>query len=241
MSRTVDVARRVRRSGALVAHLVTEDGQAYTLHFTAETAQLSGVGWSLATIDRQGLKPLVRRKAQQPRVLTFTHSIGHLDYAEREYANPTLAVVMLAGVADSGRKVRLINTTANIETRGWWYPQLQVTIEERDTEQQIKTATLSWTLTEVIDDRPKIARTPPPPPPPPKRPAPVVKAGQPDWVVKKGDSLWKIAATRLGSGTRWPEIYNLNKARLNLKPAEIYKGLLTVWIYPGQVMKVPPR
>ena len=31
------------------------------------------------------------------------------------------------------------------------------------------------------------------------------------YTVKKGDTLWGIAASKLGSGARWQEIYNLNK------------------------------
>ena len=31
--------------------------------------------------------------------------------------------------------------------------------------------------------------------------------------VKRGDSLWKLARIHLGSGARWPEIYDLNRGR----------------------------
>ena len=37
---------------------------------------------------------------------------------------------------------------------------------------------------------------------------------QPDTVtVRRGDSLWKLARTHLGSGARWQEIYDLNRGR----------------------------
>ena len=32
--------------------------------------------------------------------------------------------------------------------------------------------------------------------------------------VERGDSLWRIAARHLGSGARWPEIYDLNRGRV---------------------------
>ena len=32
--------------------------------------------------------------------------------------------------------------------------------------------------------------------------------------VKRGDSLWRIARTHLGSGDRWPEIFDLNRGRV---------------------------
>lgn len=46
------------------------------------------------------------------------------------------------------------------------------------------------------------------------------------YTVKKGDSLWKIAATYLGNGSKYPEIATLNNIKDN-------------FIYPGQVLKLP--
>lgn len=46
------------------------------------------------------------------------------------------------------------------------------------------------------------------------------------YTVKKGDSLWKIAASLLGNGSRWPEIQKAN-------------GLSSTTIYPGQKLKIP--
>jgi len=48
------------------------------------------------------------------------------------------------------------------------------------------------------------------------------------YIVKKGDSLWGIARKELGSGARYPEIMSLN-------------GLSSTTIYPGQVLKIPPK
>lgn len=50
------------------------------------------------------------------------------------------------------------------------------------------------------------------------------------YTVKKGDSLWKIAASQLGSGSRWNEIYNLNKSVIGGNPN---------LIYPNQVFTLP--
>lgn len=36
-----------------------------------------------------------------------------------------------------------------------------------------------------------------------------------NYTVKDKDSLWKIAATYLGDGNRWPEIYELNKDKIS--------------------------
>ena len=46
------------------------------------------------------------------------------------------------------------------------------------------------------------------------------------YTVKKGDTLWNIARARLGSGSRYREIMQLN-------------GMRTDAIYPGQILKLP--
>ena len=46
------------------------------------------------------------------------------------------------------------------------------------------------------------------------------------YTVKKGDSLWRIAASLLGNGARWPEIQKAN-------------GLSNTTIHAGQVLKIP--
>ena len=43
------------------------------------------------------------------------------------------------------------------------------------------------------------------------------------YTVKKGDCLWSIAASELGDGSRWPEIYERNKAKIS-NPRLIYAG-----------------
>jgi len=46
------------------------------------------------------------------------------------------------------------------------------------------------------------------------------------YVVKSGDSLWKIAKMQLGSGSKWPSIYNIpeNKKTIGPDPNKIYPG-----------------
>jgi len=41
-----------------------------------------------------------------------------------------------------------------------------------------------------------------------------VKVSQKEYVIQKGDSLWKIAEKELGSGHRWKYLYELNKERI---------------------------
>ncbi len=49
------------------------------------------------------------------------------------------------------------------------------------------------------------------------------------YTVVKGDSLWAIAKKQLGNGSRWQEIYSLNKDKIS-NP---------ILIYPGQVFSLP--
>lgn len=48
------------------------------------------------------------------------------------------------------------------------------------------------------------------------------------YTVKKGDTLWGIAAAKLGNGSRYPEIKKLN-------------GLTSDTIVTGQVLKIPKK
>jgi nucleoid-associated protein YgaU len=48
-------------------------------------------------------------------------------------------------------------------------------------------------------------------------------------VVRKGDSLWKIAAERYGDGMRWSCLARANSGLLDAR-----------WIYPGQMLTLPP-
>ena len=50
------------------------------------------------------------------------------------------------------------------------------------------------------------------------------------YTVKKGDCLWNIAKSKLGSGARYPEIHSLNRSVIGSNPS---------LIYPGQVLLLP--
>lgn len=56
---------------------------------------------------------------------------------------------------------------------------------------------------------------------------PITKAIPKTYIVKSGDTLWKIAKLQLGNGNRYSEIATLN----NLKNPNL--------IYPGQKLKLP--
>ncbi len=50
-----------------------------------------------------------------------------------------------------------------------------------------------------------------------------VKVSEKEYVVKKGDSLWKIAEKELGSGHRWKYLYELNKDKIKT-PGKLKAG-----------------
>ncbi|MCU7380522.1 LysM peptidoglycan-binding domain-containing protein [Clostridiales Family XIII bacterium ASD5510] len=63
------------------------------------------------------------------------------------------------------------------------------------------------------------------------------------YTVKKGDCLWNIASKKLGKGSRWKEIYNLNKSTIE-KAAKKHGRKSSSnghWIYPGTKLKLPKK
>lgn len=86
--------------------------------------------------------------------------------------------------------------------------------------------------------------TPAPLPAPPlTNRSPVTRPNVTSYVVRQGDTLFDIAANVLGTGTRWPEIYTLNKTVIEkeckLRRASSYpKG----WhIFPGTRLVMPQK
>ena len=82
----------------------------------------------------------------------------------------------------------------------------------------------------------QVLRVPPAPPSPgAPSPAPTPKKTEPlrrTYVVQQGDSFYDIARQLLNDGTRWPELYELNKDEVGLDPSNLRAG---------QVLKVPRR
>lgn len=74
------------------------------------------------------------------------------------------------------------------------------------TETKVRTSSNAASSNQAASNRPDI------------KPVPKV------YVVKSGDSLWKIAKMQLGNGSRWQEIYNLNKKVIGPNPNLIRPG-----------------
>lgn len=63
------------------------------------------------------------------------------------------------------------------------------------------------------------------------------------YTIKKGDTLWGISVKYLGKGSRWKEIYNLNKAIIEETAKKHGKKSSNSghWIYPGCKIKLPKK
>lgn len=61
--------------------------------------------------------------------------------------------------------------------------------------------------------------------------------------VKKGDTLWGISKKYLGKGSRWKEIYKLNKSIIEKTAKKHGKKSSDGghWIYPGTKLKLPKK
>ena len=62
-----------------------------------------------------------------------------------------------------------------------------------------------------------------------------------DTTTAPADTLWDIARVKLGNGTKWQSIYNLNKATIEAAAKKHGRSSSSNgwWIYPGTVLKLP--
>ncbi len=133
--------------------------------------------------------------------------------------NPIQAVFKLDSWRKAGAPLRLIITQSPVNTLVIM-PNLDYTIKGGETGdiyynvsfrswQEIKVSNLSFDAVNSNSNQYKRPDT---------KPIPKV------YVVKQGDSLWKIAKIMLGSGSRWKDIYNNNTKTIGKNPNLIYAG-----------------
>ncbi len=65
------------------------------------------------------------------------------------------------------------------------------------------------------------------------------KSSAKSYIVKKGDSLMTIAKKQLGNGSRWKEIYKLNKSTIETRAKKKGKPGNGQWVFPGEKLKLP--
>ena len=61
------------------------------------------------------------------------------------------------------------------------------------------------------------------------------------YTVVSGDTLWGIAAKKLGGGSKWPSIYDANVSTIEAEAKKHGKASSDHghWIYPGEVLTIP--
>lgn len=200
--------------------VTTDDGKRYSLYSSPSQFEFGEVA-RFGSIEREGMKSITRNIGDGLKTLAFTHTIGSLDYKQ----SIEHVVAPLTRLAKEGKRVRFVGGSTEYEQGVWWnIKSLPVSTQQRASDNRASRVSLSWSLEEAVDVIANIVRVIPSPPPPAPAPAAVRQHR-----VVPGDTLWDIAARYLGSGPRWPEIFNLNAAQIR-NPH---------WIFPGQVFKIP--
>jgi nucleoid-associated protein YgaU len=196
--------------------LYTSDGGS-TPMFRAPTGFTYKEVPAFGKIEREGRKTITRVTAPGLKGVSFTQTVAHED--------PTKSIEDIMGrflhCAAAGLRVRFTGC-AGLESGIWWnIIDMSADITQRTPQNKPSRATLSWSLEEAVDVVKPMIRPTPPKPAPAARP---VASAARTYRVVGGDSLYSIAARRLGNGARWPEIFNLNRTLLRGNPNRIYVG-----------------
>jgi LysM repeat protein len=192
------------------AYIQSETGARFLLPYAPRETEHGGDADEWATIPRSGRKPLVRRNGAGLRTLQFSFLLG----TSSPDSSVEVSIVTLRTVVGNADKVLFSH---GILERGWWRViDLKVApLMRQEGTNQVTRATVSISLIEAYDVRPRIGQTSTRPnPKPPSKSKP--KASSPGYryvTVKRGDSLWEFAVKYLGSGSRWREIARLNGIR----------------------------
>jgi nucleoid-associated protein YgaU len=129
--------------------------------------------------------------------------------------------------------------TAKPSTRGTIKPTARPTIKPttkptaKPTAKPVSKPTFKPTAKPAVTVTPTPARPPQAAPAPQREPQVRRPAATPGgrYVVKRGDTLWDIAAVTLGNPAKWPSLYEANRGTLT-RPS---------LIHPGQTLVIPAR
>lgn len=221
------LVRRPSRSEAM--NVVTSGGRTYSMESTPPVFSYAQAA-VLGTIEREGRRALTRATGPGLRTLSFTHTVGSMNWK----VDIEQVAKRFTKMAADGERVRFSGGSSAFEAPCWWMiEECSVSVIQRATNNHPSRLELSWQLVEAVDVDIRVMKRPtkPKPKPPTKRPTPVRNPPYRTHRVVRGDTLWWISHRYLGKATRWREIYRLNRKKIK-NPH---------WIYPGQVFKIPRR
>lgn len=191
-------------------HFVLSTGKTYRVDRLPQTIQFSELA-ILGQVERQGRKSITRRLGPGLKTLSFTQVVGNRNNSRDWDCESDLNSMLY--LARAGHRFRISGAASRLEQTTWWSPVgCTVTVTHRTKHNKATRAEVEWELQEWVGD-PKAAKKKPAPP---KKGRPAASTGSKTtartYVVRSGDSLWRISAKLLGAGHRWREIYNLNKS-----------------------------
>lgn len=206
------------------------NGRSIRLDRLPQSVQFSELA-VLGQIERQGRKTITRRTGPGLKTLAFTQVVGNRNASRDWDCESDLQAALYP--ARSGHRFRISGAASRLEQTTWWVAvEATVTVTHRTpTGNRATRAEIEWSLQEWVGDpvtaKPKPAPVKTTTPTASKTPATTART----YTVRSGDSLWKISARLLGRGTRWREIYNLNRS--TIKNPNV--------IRPGMKLKVPRK
>lgn len=207
-SKTITVYQPHNRGTHALCFVLT-NGRRIWVERLPRTIQFSEVA-TIGTTERQARKPITRNTGLGLRTLSFTQVIGNRGSRDWDAEKDLDAVLY---IARKGWAFRISGAASRYEQTTWWQAVgCEVTITDRTPTNRATRAEIEWELQEYVVDDVKTRR--PKPVTPTRKPAAkktAKKAVARTYVARSGDSLWKISARLLGKGTRWREIYNLNR------------------------------
>ena len=204
-------------------YLVKANGRKYSLGLSPSTGD-SSVGHNFGTIDRPGRLTVSRPTGRKLREISFEHTVAS--------GNPGRSIdsklKTYNDLAESGHKVKISGGSGNMEGGRWWIiTGLEITIEQRATDNGVSRATLSWTFSEYANVTAKLIASKPPAKSKAKKKASSktskAKAKRVH-TVRRGDTLQAISRKYYGTYGKWRQIYAANKKIMRKGPHVLATG-----------------